>query len=144
MNIRTIAALIKTVSYSSINEFTASDNTFSIRISQVPQKRQSTVERTNHPLEKKEICEFDDINPISVDEFKSPMVGIYYSSLNENTEPYIVIGNLVNPGKRLGVIRSMNINTIIYASKKMTISDILVKNGQPVEYDQALYLVNYG
>ncbi|HAT2828662.1 TPA: hypothetical protein I8370_001646 [Klebsiella oxytoca] len=144
MNIRTIAALIKTVSYSSINELTASDNTFSIRISQVLQKQRSSIETTNHSQEKKHIIEFEGDNSISVDEFKSSMVGIYYSSLNEKSKPYIVIGSVVNPGDRLGVIRAMNINTVIYAGRKMAITNILVKNGQPVEYDQALYLVNYG
>ncbi len=143
MDIKTIATLIRKISYTSINEFILSDNDVSIRISQIPRKQHLPFNLTPVIEQGKHIVERDENKSTTIQEFQSPMVGIYYCSHLDKINACVINFDQVRPGDRLGVIRAMNINTVIYASKKMIISDILVKNGQPVEYGQTLFLVKY-
>lgn len=72
---------------------------------------------------------------------KSPMVGTFYRAANPTSKPFVDIGHSVQAGDTLCIIEAMKILNQIEADKSGTISKILVENGEPVEYGQALFII---
>ena len=73
---------------------------------------------------------------------KSPMVGTYYSSPSPTSGPFVKVGQKVNVGDTLCIIEAMKMMNQIEADKGGTIRQILVENGQPVEFDQELFIID--
>lgn len=74
-------------------------------------------------------------------EVKSPMVGTFYAAPSPDADPYIRVGSNVSPGTILCIIEAMKLMNEIEAEVSGKISKILVENGQPVEYNQPLFLI---
>ena len=72
---------------------------------------------------------------------KSPMVGTFYRSASPGSAPFVEIGNSVKEGDTLCIIEAMKILNQIEADKTGVIKKILIENAQPVEYDQALFII---
>jgi acetyl-CoA carboxylase biotin carboxyl carrier protein len=72
---------------------------------------------------------------------ESPMVGTYYSSGSPDSPPFVSVGSAVQPDSILCIIEAMKVFTDIPAGVSGTITEILVKNGQPVEFGQPLFKV---
>jgi acetyl-CoA carboxylase biotin carboxyl carrier protein len=72
---------------------------------------------------------------------ESPMVGTFYSSPSPDTPPFVTAGSVVNKDTTVCVIEAMKVFTDIPAQISGTITEILVKNGQFVEFGQALFRV---
>ncbi|MBI1831866.1 MAG: biotin/lipoyl-binding protein, partial [Planctomycetes bacterium] len=70
---------------------------------------------------------------------ESPMVGTFYSSSAPDAPPFVTAGSTVRPDSTVCVIEAMKVFTDIPAGLAGTITEILVKNGQPVEYGQPLF-----
>ncbi|MEE4310623.1 MAG: acetyl-CoA carboxylase biotin carboxyl carrier protein [candidate division KSB1 bacterium] len=69
----------------------------------------------------------------------SPMVGTFYRSPAPDAEPYVEAGKNVSKGEVLCIIEAMKLMNEIEAEKSGKIVEVLVENGQPVEYDQVLF-----
>jgi acetyl-CoA carboxylase biotin carboxyl carrier protein len=72
---------------------------------------------------------------------KSPMVGTYYSSSAPDAPPFVTVGSVVHSESTVCIIEAMKVFTDIPASVSGTIAEVLVKNGQAVEFDQPLFRV---
>ena len=72
---------------------------------------------------------------------KSPMVGTFYRSANPGSAPFVDIGKSVNAGDTLCIIEAMKLLNEIESDFTGSIKQILVENGQPVEYGQPLFIV---
>jgi acetyl-CoA carboxylase biotin carboxyl carrier protein len=72
---------------------------------------------------------------------ESPMVGTYYSSSAPDAPQFVSVGAVVSPDTVVCIIEAMKVFTDIPAGVSGTIAEILVKNGQAVEYSQALFRV---
>ena len=72
---------------------------------------------------------------------KSPMVGTFYRSPAPDAKPFVDIGSTVKEGETICVIEAMKLMNEIEADASGTIKAILVENGQPVEYGQALFVI---
>lgn len=72
---------------------------------------------------------------------RSPMVGTYYESPNPESPAFVKIGQSVKSGETLGIIEAMKMFNQIEADASGTIRAILVENGQPVEFDQPLFVI---
>jgi acetyl-CoA carboxylase biotin carboxyl carrier protein len=70
---------------------------------------------------------------------KSPMVGTFYASASPESGPFAEIGTKVTESAVVCIIEAMKIMNEIQAESKGTIVEILVENGQPVEYGQPLF-----
>jgi acetyl-CoA carboxylase biotin carboxyl carrier protein len=75
------------------------------------------------------------------DRVTSPMVGTFYRSPAPDAEPYVEVGDHVKTGDTLCIIEAMKLMNEIQSEITGTIKKILVENSQPVEYDQALFLI---
>ena len=71
----------------------------------------------------------------------APMVGTFYAAASPKDQPYIQEGDTIHPGDRVGIIETMKMMNEIEAEVGGRVVRILVQNGQPVEYGQALMLV---
>ncbi len=72
---------------------------------------------------------------------KSPMDGTYYRSSSPTSPVFVDIGSKVAEGDTICIIEAMKLMNEIQAEKSGTITQILVENGQPVEYGQPLFVI---
>ena len=79
--------------------------------------------------------------PAARDAVKSPMVGTAYLSAEPGAKPFITVGDKVAAGATLIIIEAMKVMNPIVAPTAGTVKAILVENGQPVEFDQPLVVV---
>lgn len=75
---------------------------------------------------------------------KSPMVGTFYRAASPESKPFADIGGKVVENSVVCIIEAMKIMNEIQAETKGTIVEVLVENGQPVEYGQRLFKVKQG
>ena len=71
----------------------------------------------------------------------SPMVGTFYAAATPEAAPFVKVGQTVKAGDTLGVIEAMKMFNQIEADKAGTIVAILVENGQPVEFDEPMFVI---
>lgn len=69
----------------------------------------------------------------------SPMVGVFYAAPSPGEAPFVRIGQTVSAGESLGIIEAMKIMNPIEATQSGVIEEILVKNGDVVQFGQALF-----
>lgn len=72
---------------------------------------------------------------------KAPMVGTFYRSPNPGAAPFVDVGQSVKEGDALCIIEAMKLLNEIEADKSGVIKEILVENGEPVEYGQPLFVI---
>lgn len=72
---------------------------------------------------------------------KSPMVGTFYRSPSPNAPAFVEVGQTVQEGDTLCIIEAMKLMNEIGAEKSGVIKEILVQNGEPVEYGEALFII---
>ena len=72
---------------------------------------------------------------------KAPMVGTFYRAPNPGAAPVVDVGHTVKEGDALCIIEAMKLLNEIEADQAGTIKEILVENGQPVEYGQPLFVI---
>jgi acetyl-CoA carboxylase biotin carboxyl carrier protein len=75
-------------------------------------------------------------------EIKSPTPGTFYAKPNPDTEPYVRKGSRVTPTTVVGLIEAMKLYNEITADCTGAIAEVVVENGQPVEYGQVLFRVD--
>jgi len=71
----------------------------------------------------------------------SPMVGTFYAASGPEAEPFVKLGQKVGVGDTLCIIEAMKMFNQIESDFSGTVVAILVDNGQPVEYDQPLFII---
>jgi len=71
----------------------------------------------------------------------SPMVGPFYRASSPEASPFVEVGTTVKKGDTICIIEAMKMFNQIEAEVDGTIKSVLVENGQPVEYDQPLFVI---
>ncbi len=72
---------------------------------------------------------------------KAPMVGTFYASASPGTPAFVKVGQQVKAGETLGIIEAMKMFNQIEADVAGTVQAILVENGQPVEFDEPMFVI---
>jgi acetyl-CoA carboxylase biotin carboxyl carrier protein len=80
--------------------------------------------------------------PANLKEIRSPMVGTFYKAPEPGAEAYVRVGNRVTPGQTVCIIEAMKIMNEIEAEIAGTVREVLVEDGQPVEFGQVLFRVD--
>lgn len=86
--------------------------------------------------EEKKVVQNENLHKIT-----SPMVGTFYSSSSPDTPPYVSVGDRVSKDSIVCIVEAMKLFNEIDADVEGEIVEILVNNGQLVEYGQPLFLV---
>ncbi|WP_433533551.1 acetyl-CoA carboxylase biotin carboxyl carrier protein [Micromonospora sp. CA-263727] len=69
---------------------------------------------------------------------RSPMVGTFYRAAEPGATPFVSVGDPVRPGQVVGIVEAMKLLNEITADRAGRVAEVLVADGQPVEYDQPL------
>ena len=146
MDIRKVKKLIELLEQSGMAEIEIKEGEESVKISRYgnaplatttfspqPALTQSQVDST--------IRAADNGSEISGNLISSPMVGTYYSSPSPSAKPFVTIGQHVNKGDTVGIIEAMKIMNQIESDQSGTVVGILVKDGEAVEFGQALIVI---
>jgi acetyl-CoA carboxylase biotin carboxyl carrier protein len=72
---------------------------------------------------------------------KSPMVGTFYRSPSPGSKTFVEVGQQVDVGDTVCIIEAMKMFNQIEADQAGTVTQILAENGQPVEFDQPLFII---
>ena len=72
---------------------------------------------------------------------KSPMVGTFYRSPSPDSAPFVEVGQQVKAGDTLCIVEAMKMMNQIEADKSGTIGEILVSDGEPLEFDQPMITI---
>jgi len=150
MNLAEITKLIKLVEASKIDEVEIQQDKFQIRLKKnsgnplqvqtlapvAPAAVVPPVETVAKPVPPATEDSTEDLVRIC-----SPMVGSFYRAPSPEAAAYINIGDQIKPGQIICLVEAMKLMNEIEAEISGTITEILVENGQPVEYNQPLFLV---
>ena len=73
---------------------------------------------------------------------KSPLVGTFYAAPAEDADPFVKVGDSVKEGQVLAIVEAMKLMNEIESDFTGTVTEILVENGQAVEYGQPLFVIS--
>lgn len=72
---------------------------------------------------------------------KSPLVGTFYAAPAEDAAPYVAVGDTVKKGQTVAIVEAMKLMNDIESDFDGTVAEILVENGEMVEYGQPLFRI---
>ncbi|GAB6045726.1 acetyl-CoA carboxylase biotin carboxyl carrier protein [Caminibacter profundus] len=111
----------------------------SVSVASQPQQAVSqtsqTIQEVTQKVEAKPECE------VEGDLITSPMVGTFYQAPSPDSPPYVKVGDKVKKGQTLCIIEAMKIMNELEAEFDLEILEVLVEDGQPVEFDTPLFRV---
>ena len=146
MDIRKLKKLIELVETSGIAELEITEGDESVRIS----RHSSTAPAVVAPQAPAAIAEQEAESQAGLPttepasrghEITAPMVGIFYAAPSPGADPFVETGSIVAPGDTLCIIEAMKMMNQIEADTAGRVAKILVDNGSPVEYGQALFVI---
>ena len=146
MEIENLLKLIDTVSRSELTGFRYEENGVKLNLSKKKEKIQ-TVQSVFEPImaEKKvavsESDKVEETTDIEGEIISSPLVGTYYEAPAEGADPFVKVGDIVKKGQTLAIIEAMKLMNEIESECGGVIKEIMVSNGQPVEFGQPLFRI---
>ncbi len=154
MNIPYIKKLVRIVEQSGIDEIEVEEEGLRVRVAKHP--RNNSV-ASAHPEVPVQIAGGTNNAPaaapqaapaevaakpeVKYHEIKSPIVGTFYRAPAPDADPYVEVGQIVQPKTVLCIVEAMKLMNEIESDAAGRVVKILVENGQPVEYNQTLFLI---
>ena len=151
MDLRKLKTLIELVESSGIAELEISEGEERVRISRAPT---ATLQQMQHAVPQQQMMAAHVPQPASATSaepakaaepdghlVKSPMVGSFYRCPSPGAKSFVEVGQSVNVGDTLCIIKAMKLLNEIEADQGGIIKAVLVENGQPVEYGQPLFVI---
>ncbi len=147
MDIRKVKKLIELLEESNIAEIEIHEGEESVRISRASASVAPIAVATAPapmpvpaaPSEPATATEEED--ELSGHQIKAPMVGTFYRATAPGAKNFVEVGDQVNVGDILCIIEAMKILNQIESDKAGKVKKILVENGQPVEYNQPIFII---
>ncbi|AOR63469.1 acetyl-CoA carboxylase biotin carboxyl carrier protein [Pectobacterium wasabiae] len=154
MDIRKIKKLIELVEESGIAELEISEGEESVRISRAPAAVNYPMMQQAYatPMMQPQPALAAAVAPAPVETaaapaaisghiVRSPMVGTFYRTPSPDAKSFVEVGQHVNVGDTLCIVEAMKMMNQIEADKAGVVKAILVENGQPVEFDEPLVVI---
>lgn len=147
MTIKELKEMINLMQEHGLSELEIEKNGFKIRLKKGPSGAIVQEEVYSMParLSKEEKvaqkAESQPIEEVGITIIRSPMVGTFYAAPAPDAEPYAVRGKEVKVGDVLCIIEAMKLMNEIKTEVSGRVVDVLVENGQPVEFDQPLFKI---
>ena len=148
MDLRKVKKLIELLEESGLSEIEITEGEDKVRITkggkQSPQVKaiETTQEAEALSVTEPEAVNAQTKNNNGFHEIKAPMIGTFYQSPDPDSEAFVKVGDPINEGDTLCIIEAMKMMNKIESDISGTIERILVQNGDPVEFDQVLFLVS--
>ena len=151
MDLRKVKSLIDLVSESDISELEISEGPDKVKIV----KSSSAIKETHigksedhYVMERQTDGDKKNVTPRENEQpndggstILSPMVGTFYRAPSPNSKPFVSVGDEIKEGQTLCVVEAMKLMNEIPSDKTGVIREVLVENGQPVEYGQILFRI---
>jgi acetyl-CoA carboxylase biotin carboxyl carrier protein len=149
VDIRKVKKLIELLEESGISEIEISEGEESVRISRYPHPGTVSVQTLQAPPPPAAPAPAPAAAPAVPappppargQQVTAPMVGTFYSGPAPGAKPFVEIGTEVKPGDTLCVIEAMKMMNQIESEVAGRVVSILVENGSPVEFGQALFII---
>lgn len=151
MELEKLLTLIKTISDSSLKNFTLEEGNVKIAIENQPygqilssEEMNMIRERTKNSessLKIERSGELERGNNECGNFVKSPLVGTFYSSPSPDADSFVNVGDKVKKGQILGIIEAMKLMNEIECDFDGEVEEILIKNEEAVEYGQLLFKI---
>ena len=144
MDIRKVKKLMELLEQSGMAEIEIKEGEESVKISRFGNAPLITPTVSQQPAAMVTPSQVESTNKgaeASGDLISSPMVGTYYSAPSPSAKPFVTVGQHVNKGDTIGIIEAMKIMNQIEADHSGTVVEILVKDGEAVEFGQALIVI---
>jgi acetyl-CoA carboxylase biotin carboxyl carrier protein len=152
MDIRKVKKLIELLEESGIAEIEISEGEESVRISRYPQGQAHAPvvhyaappppPAAPAPVAAPVAAPAAPVAPPKADHtVTAPMVGTFYAAATPGAKPFVDIGSEVNVGDTLCIIEAMKMMNQIESDKTGRVTAVLVKNGDPVEFGQPLFII---
>lgn len=162
MEFKNLITLINTISESNLTKFQYKANGVTLRMSKGDGRKRSGAyaaddEAIPSPDECVEVIESGAENlsgesspspggtsytsELSENIVTAPLVGTFYSAPSEDADAFVAVGDIVKKGQTLAIIEAMKLMNEIECEYEGTITEVLVCNGQPVEYGQPLFKI---
>jgi len=145
MDIRKIKKLIELLEESGISELEITEGEESVRISRhgpvqhyAPQPMHYAPAPAPAPVAAPAAAAAPVISGQIV---KSPMVGSFYRAASPTSKNFVEVGQSVKVGDTLCIVEAMKMMNQIQSDKAGVVKEILVENGEPVEFDQPLFII---
>ena len=148
MDLRKVKKLIELLEESGLSEIEITEGDDKVRITkggkQVPQTNIVEAIQESETLTPNENIDehAKSKNNAEFHEVKAPMIGTYYQSPEPDAEAFVKVGDPISDGDTLCIIEAMKMMNKIESDVSGTIERIMVQNGDPVEFDQVLFLVS--
>ena len=153
MDIRKVQKLIKMLEESQVSEIEIREGEESVRISRQTQMAAAPIQ--THYLAAPTVAAAAPTQPVvpakeskepklSANEhtITTPMVGTFYRASSPSAKPFVEVGQTVKAGTVVCIVEAMKMLNQIESDRSGVIKQILVENGQPVEFGQALFIIS--
>jgi len=165
MDLKEIENLLDLIAESEVNEVSIEEGDFKIKVKkkpdikessapqqmpmqyQVPAQPQQAPQPQQTPQQPQQSSgsetsgESDGDSQPSGDVVKSPIVGTFYRAPSPDDDPFVKVGDTVEKGQTLCIVEAMKIMNEIESDYSGEVKKILVEDGEPVEYDQPLFII---
>lgn len=144
MELENLVKLINAVSDSELTGFRYEENGVKLHLTKKGEKVQATQVVMGAPMTaevpKAEIPAKEE-NEVRGKVVESPLVGTFYAAPAEDASPFVSVGDQVKKGQTLAIVEAMKLMNEIESEYDGTITEILVENGEAVEYGQPLFRI---
>lgn len=144
MELENLVKLINTVSDSELTGFRYEENGIKLHLTKKGEKVQATQVVMGAPVTaeapKAEVPAKEE-NEVRGKVVESPLVGTFYAAPAEDASPFVSVGDQVKKGQTLAIVEAMKLMNEIESEYDGTITEILVENGEAVEYGQPLFRI---
>lgn len=154
MKMEEMLQLIEAVSASELTEFKYEENGTKLslkkaqqmQINEVTEERKSVVEgrhATDTATIETSVAERGESRekPQEGQLIVSPLVGTFYAAPAEDAESFVKVGDRIETGQVVGIVEAMKLMNEIESECAGTVTEILVENGEPIEYGQPLFRI---
>lgn len=153
MNLQEIKELIRIIDETDISELNLESDGMKVVIrkgacvsgdmpgTNVVNQKTDVVIPTVHTTTETTLGTSESVIPPNMEIIKSPMVGTFYSAQSPEAEPFVKVGQHIQTGQSVCIIEAMKLMNEIESEIEGKVIEILVENGQPVEYGQPLFLI---
>ena len=146
MDIRKVKKLMELLEQSGMSEIEIKEGEESVKISRygtAPLQPQSFIQQPLPTSQANAVppSSTTEALSININSITSPMVGTYYSAPSPTAKPFVSIGQQVKEGDTIGIIEAMKIMNQIEADQSGVVVNILVKDGDAVEFGQPLIVI---
>lgn len=158
MDLKLIKNILNLISDSDVDEVAIEEGDFKIKVKKTGTVEQVTYSQPMAPAQPaapaapaqsqapsagaSESASSDAGSSAKGDTVKSPIVGTFYKAASPDSDPFVSVGSKVSKGDTLCIVEAMKIMNEIEAEFGGTVQEILIDDGQAVEFDQPLFIIS--